>query len=168
MVSQPHCRGASKHHGTPWTVAYQASLSMNFSRQEYRNVFPFPPPGHLPHPGIKPSSPALAGRYFTTEPPGSPSIRITNPYFRSEVLKPSCIWDSSGWLNEFLCIGLSPGQLNMDLWRRGQGIRIFKKLLGASMYSHGWEPFLLVLLVLLALMSLPGDTCCKRWSSLKK
>ena len=55
------------------TIASQASLSMGFSRQEYWTGLPFPPPGDLPHPGIKPTSPvspALAGRFFTTESPG--------------------------------------------------------------------------------------------------
>ena len=54
---------------TPWTVARQAPLSVGFSRQEYWNGLPFPSPGNLPDPGIKsvsPSSPALAGRFFTT------------------------------------------------------------------------------------------------------
>ena len=51
---------------TPWTVACQAPLSMEFSRQEYQSGLPFPPPGHLPDPGIEPVSPALAGRFFTT------------------------------------------------------------------------------------------------------
>ena len=54
---------------TPWTVAHQAPLSMGFSRQEYWSGLPCPPPGDLPDPGIKPASltsPALAGRFFTT------------------------------------------------------------------------------------------------------
>ena len=42
------------------------SLSMEFSRQEYWSGLPFPSPGDLPHPGIEPLSPALAGRFFTT------------------------------------------------------------------------------------------------------
>ena len=52
-----------------WTVALQASLSMGFSRQEYSSGLPFLSPGHLPNPGIKPTSltsPALAGGFFTT------------------------------------------------------------------------------------------------------
>ena len=57
---------------TPWTVAYQAPLSRGFPRQESRSGLPFPPPGDLPNPGIKPTSPALAGRFFTTELPGKP------------------------------------------------------------------------------------------------
>ena len=46
------------------------SLSMDFSRQKYWSGLLFPPPGDLPNPGIKPISPALAGRFFITEPPG--------------------------------------------------------------------------------------------------
>ena len=46
--------------GTPWTVAHQAPLSLGFSRQEYWSRLPFPPPGHLSHPGIEPKSPASA------------------------------------------------------------------------------------------------------------
>ena len=44
---------------TPWTVARQAPPSMGFSRQEYWSGLPFPSPGHLPDPGIKPVSPPL-------------------------------------------------------------------------------------------------------------
>ena len=58
---------------TPWTVAHQAPLSMGFPRQEYWSGLPFPTPGDLPNPGIKlvsPAYPALAGRFFITEPPG--------------------------------------------------------------------------------------------------
>ena len=50
------------------TVARQAPLSMGFSRQEYWTGLPFPPPGDLPDPRIKPVSPvppALAGGFFT-------------------------------------------------------------------------------------------------------
>ena len=54
---------------TPWTVAHQALLPMGFPRQEYWSELPFPSPGDLPDPGIKPeslASPALAGGFFTT------------------------------------------------------------------------------------------------------
>ena len=54
---------------TPWTVAHQARLSMEFSRQEYWSGLPFPMPGDLPDPGIEPVSlvsPAPAGGFFTT------------------------------------------------------------------------------------------------------
>ena len=52
---------------TPWTIARQASLSKEFSRQEYWNWLPFPSPGDLPNTGIEPLSPALAGELFTTD-----------------------------------------------------------------------------------------------------
>ena len=54
---------------TPWTVAYQASPSMGFSRQEYQSGLPFPSPGDLPDPGIEPRSPALEADALTSEPP---------------------------------------------------------------------------------------------------
>ena len=50
---------------TPWTVAYQAPLSMGFSRQEYWSEVPFPSPGDLPNPGIEPRSPALQADALT-------------------------------------------------------------------------------------------------------
>ena len=55
---------------TPWTLAYQTSLSMGFSRQEYWSGLPFPSPGDLPNPGIKPGSPALQADTLPSEPPG--------------------------------------------------------------------------------------------------
>ena len=57
---------------TLWAVARQAPLSMGFSRQQYWSGLPFLPPGELPDPRIEPTSPALAGRFFTGEPPGEP------------------------------------------------------------------------------------------------
>ena len=56
---------------TLWTVVHQDPLSLKFSRQEYGSGLPFPTPGGLPDPGIKPPSlvsPALAGGFFTTGP----------------------------------------------------------------------------------------------------
>ena len=57
---------------TPWTVAHQGPISMVFPKQEYWSGLPFPPLGDLPGPGIEPASSELKGRFFTTEPPGSP------------------------------------------------------------------------------------------------
>ena len=56
----------------PWTVAHQLPMSVGFSWQEYCSGLPFPPPGDLPDPGIKPASPTLVGGFFTTVPPGKP------------------------------------------------------------------------------------------------
>ena len=57
---------------TLWTVAHQAPPSMGFSRQEYWSGLPFPSPGDLPDPGIKPRSPALQADASTSELPGKP------------------------------------------------------------------------------------------------
>ena len=59
---------------TPWTVAHQSPLSLGFPRQEYWSGLPFPSPGDLPDPGIEPVSLALAGRFFTTEPPDAKHV----------------------------------------------------------------------------------------------
>ena len=60
---------------TPWTVAHQAPRSMGFPRQEYWSEWSFPSAVDLPSPGIESTSPALAGGFFTTEPPGKPHPR---------------------------------------------------------------------------------------------
>ena len=52
----------------PWTVAYQASLSMGFSRQEYWSGLPFPSPGDHLDPGIEPRSPALQADALPSKP----------------------------------------------------------------------------------------------------
>ena len=59
---------------------------MGFSRHEYWSELPFSPPGDLPNPGIEPGSPALAGRLFTTEPPGGLNKQKEN---KTEELTPS-------------------------------------------------------------------------------
>ena len=63
---------------TPWTVARQAPLSMEFSRQEYWSALPFPSPGDLPDPGIEPWSPALQADSLPSEPPGKPISILRN------------------------------------------------------------------------------------------
>ena len=72
-----------------WTVARQAPMSMELSQQEDRSGLPFPTPGDLLNPGIKPTSPVaptLAGRFFTTEPPGKPKSTSVSPIFQWKVL----------------------------------------------------------------------------------
>ena len=61
---------------SPWTVACQAPLSVEFSRQEYWSALPFPIPGNFPDPRFEPTSlvsPALAGKFFNTVPMGRPN-----------------------------------------------------------------------------------------------
>ena len=57
-----------------WTVAHQAPLSMGFPRQEYWSGLPFPSPGNLPNPGIKPYPLASAGRFYTV-PSGNLNVK---------------------------------------------------------------------------------------------
>ena len=64
----------SSSFATLWPVACQAPLSMGFLRQEYRNGLPFPSPGDLPDPGIKPISPALPGGSLPMSQLGSPVL----------------------------------------------------------------------------------------------
>ena len=66
---------------TPWATACRAPLSIEFSRQEYWSELPVPSPADLPDPGIEPmslASPALAGGFFTVEPPGKPIDQYQN------------------------------------------------------------------------------------------
>ena len=65
---------------TLWAIVHQAPLSRGFCRQEHWSGLPFPPPGYFPNAGIQPispMSPALAGGFLTTEPPGKPHTDCT-------------------------------------------------------------------------------------------
>ena len=64
---------------TPWTVAHQAPLSMEFSRQEHWSRLPFPSPGSLPYPGIKPKSAALQVDTLPLAPPRKSSKTVAAP-----------------------------------------------------------------------------------------
>ena len=61
---------------TPWTEAYQAPLSTEFPRKAYWSGLPFPSPEELPDPGTELASPALAGEFFTIEPPGKSIVTL--------------------------------------------------------------------------------------------
>ena len=73
---------------TPWTVAHQASPSMEFSRHEYWSGLPFPSPGDLPDPGIEPGSPTLQADALPSEPPGKSTLSAKNKT-RVEIRQPS-------------------------------------------------------------------------------
>ena len=61
---------------TSWIVAHQVPLSMGFSKQEYWSGLPFPFPGDLPDPGIKPRSPPSHADLLPSEPPGKPPFSL--------------------------------------------------------------------------------------------
>ena len=69
----------------PWTVAHQVPPSMGFSRQEYWSGLPFPSPGDLPNPGIKPRSPTLQADALTSAPPGKPQKKYTKKIFMTQI-----------------------------------------------------------------------------------
>ena len=82
---------------TPWTVAHKAPLFMELSRQEYWNGLPFPTPEDLPKPGMEPTClafSALAGRSFTTVPPGKPMkpLQCGPSYYLHCALKAQRSW----------------------------------------------------------------------------
>ena len=62
--------------GTPWTVAYQAPLSVEFLRQEYWSGLPFSPPGDLPDPGIQTECPALQADFLLSEVKSLSRVRL--------------------------------------------------------------------------------------------
>ena len=61
---------------TPWTVACQAPMSMDFSRQVYQSGLPFPSPGDHPDPGIETGSPALQAGSLLSKPLGKTGITV--------------------------------------------------------------------------------------------
>ena len=66
---------------TPWTVAHQAPLSTEFSRQGYWSGLPFSSPGDLPDLGIEPRSPAMEADSLPTEPPGKLELKELKRFF---------------------------------------------------------------------------------------
>ena len=74
---------------TPWTVACQPPLSMEFSSSEYWSGLPFLSSGNLPDPGMETESPALQAEPLLSEPQGKPHCTFTNIL---EMLSPGCPW----------------------------------------------------------------------------
>ena len=118
---------------TPWTVAHQPPLFMGFLRQEYWRGLPFPSPGDLPDPGIKPKSPALQADSLLTEPPGKILSKLKRFIFGEEGIP----WSQHAW------VGIQTLMLrNTWLWAShftSQGLGFFihnyhKVLRGL----HGW------------------------------
>ena len=76
---------------TPWTVARQPPLSIGFSRQEYWNGLPCPPPGYLSQAGIEPTSPVLQADSLLSDPPGKSPLLLPDRCFYDN-LKKSTKW----------------------------------------------------------------------------
>ena len=140
--------------GTPWAMARQAPLSLGFSRHEYRSGLQFLSPGDLPHPGTEPASltsPALAGGFFTTVPPGKPARKgsftqqvFTKPLLCarlcgktasktatvSALLKETFLWEKQVKISNFIFVNKGTG---METENRGEG---------SSFRWHGQERLL--------------------------
>ena len=113
---------------TPWIAAYQASLSMEFSRQEYWRGLPFPPPWDLPDPGIEPTSlksPSLEKGSLPLASPGKPhfkgfenaKIDVKLSLFSIDELRASLVTQlvkkfayNMGDLNSIPVLGRAPGE----------------------------------------------------------
>ena len=103
------------------TVAYQAPLSMGFSRQEHWSGLPFPSPGDLPKPGIEPGPPILQAVTLPSEPPGKPSLFRSGKkkkkcyqvyYFRTDRMHPGCPYLSyEKWTSN-----QTDNRLNANIW----------------------------------------------------
>ena len=99
---------------TPWPVAHQAPLSVKSSK--YCSGLPFPTPGDFPNPGIKPvslASPALAGRFFTSAPPGKPTIRDRGG---GEMIQPKVVYDTKAKGREVQGAGIS----SVNYWKEAE------------------------------------------------
>ena len=85
---------------TSWTVAYQAPLSMEFSRQECWSGLPFPSLGDLPDPGIEPGSPTLQADALLSEPPGTLGKSVPQYIWHVQQAKTDLQVHNSNWKRE--------------------------------------------------------------------
>ena len=131
---------------TPWIIAHQAPLSMGFSRQEYWSGLPFPPPGHLPDPGVEPTShmsPALAGGFFTTTTPGeSPGGVHCAIYFwlapSSGQRETSGPFGHQGSLESWVTF-----EGTSNKWQMSQMCQVWEKLLFCIVVDFFFQPYYL-------------------------
>ena len=113
---------------------------MEFSRQEYWNGLPFPSPGDLSDPGLEPASPALAGSFFTTEPPMKPPcLKLGNELSKErhaltkqKTLLESGVWAESSWVRE-------PENCSATDWLTVSGFMVMGLVSGqSSCLAHVW------------------------------
>ena len=95
---------------TPWTLTFQAPLFMEFPKQKYWNVLPFPSPGHLPDPGIEPISPAWQADFSLLDYQESPNRKQHNDHSSKEWINKTCSVQSVGSVTQS-CLTLRPHEL---------------------------------------------------------
>ena len=96
---------------TPWTVAYQAPLSVGFSGQEYWSGLPFPSPGDLPNPGIKPRSPALWPDALPSEPPGK-TMKQNEMFFWNAL-----VFSMIQWVGSVISDSSAFSKSSLNIWK---------------------------------------------------
>ena len=116
---------------TPRTVACQAPLSKEFSVQEYWSGLPFPTPGIFPIQELKPVSPVLAGRFFTTEPPRTKSDYMLDLSF-TLIFASWCFCSLTGYCLYIMAYHREPSLLPED-WTK---VPLFRDILILS--THEW------------------------------
>ena len=148
---------------TPWTVAHQAPLSMEFSRQEYWSGLPCPPPGDLPYTGIEPRSLTLQVNSLPSKPPGKPKapnslsqiFRKKNKaggftfldfklYHKAIVIKTVWHWHKNrciGQWNRIKCTEINPCIYNhIYIWHESQECSFIKeKVVFATNGANSYE-----------------------------
>ena len=125
---------------TTWTVAYQAPLSMGFSRQEYWSGLPFPSPGVLYNSGIEPRSPTLQADALSSKPPGKPQNGYRN-CLKGIVKNSSSLWDLCHWLDD----GTSYLDKTERLSDWDEGFNILHLVAGGSIWDNIFTCFLSLL-----------------------
>ena len=116
---------------TPWTVTYQAPPSMGFPRQEYWSALPFPSPGDLPDPRIKPWSPTLQADALPSEPQGKPYSHI---YIHIYVCVCVCINIHKIWERRAKC--------GLVFWMQGSITHwLIRVLFVVKIVKAHWVPF---------------------------
>ena len=99
-----------------WTVTHQAPLSMGFPRKESWNVLPYPSPGDLPDPGIKPGSPALQADSYPLSHQGSPYVLI-HVHKIKQSLSVYCEWCTFIWNESWVWLNYSFfGWLDLEIY----------------------------------------------------
>ena len=125
-----------------WAVSHQASLSMGLSRREYWSRLPFPALGDLPDSGIEPTSPALEGRFFTSEPPGKlfqPPLVLKNFSFEMCPQTKCCCCDAQ--LSPNWCYRVT--QHGLSLTWNNQYVFVFP-LLHTLDQTYSWKETLVI------------------------
>ena len=129
---------------TPWNVAYQAPLSMGFSRQEYWSGLPFPSSGDLPNPGIELWYPALQADALPSEPPGKMGRYESGASSKGSAQVRVCMQPCAPslihqyWLNSLLCAGHRTRLWNTE--HHGDKTRVLALLV----FVHKWERWTLI------------------------